>query len=516
MNKMMSKMIMYHEIHRFSREGLKPAQISRKVLLDTRTVKKILSMSEPNYVEYLESQQTRDKILDPYEGFVKSRLESCPEASAAQVHDWLKEHFDELPGVTEKTVFNFVLCVRARHGIPKSFNHRDYEKVGELPYGEQTQVDFGEYNMTTDQGTRKKIYFICFVLSRSRQKYSYHSERPFTTMTAIIAHEEAIGFFEGITEYFVYDQDTLLLVDENKGDLVMTEAFRKYAEYRGFKVHFCRKSDPQSKGKVENVVKYHKYNFFRGRIFVNINVHRSENIAWLKRTANAKVHSTTRKIPHEEWLIEKQYLQPVIGSYDVETTPDRRDVSKDNVISYRGNFYRVPRGTYNTPKTTVRIEVGEENRLIIYDVHNRVIANHAIYPGRGKTVGGSQYTRDYTKRIDELIDETSGQFTDPERVKEYFFQIRKDKPRYIRDQILIVKKLTGVYHMKIIEQALDFCIANKIYRATDLESVVKRVLSQQSQKDTVEQPVIIKTINQTAYKIMPDKSDISDYQSLMN
>lgn len=154
--------------------------------------------------------------------------------------------------------------------------------------------------------------------------------------------------------------------------------------------------------------------------------------------------------------------------------------------------------------------------MIIYDVHNRVIANHAIYSGRGKTVGGSQYTRDYTKRIDELIDETSDQFTDPERVKEYFFQIRKDKPRYIRDQILIVKKLTGIYHMKIIEQALDFCIANRIYRATDLESVVKRVLSQQSQKDKVEQPVIIKTINQTAYKIMPDKSYISDYQSLMN
>ena len=54
----------------------------------------------------------------------------------------------------------------------------------------------------------------------------------------------------------VYDQDTLLLISENKGDLILTEAFRKYAEYRGFKLHFCRKSDPQSKGKVENVIKY--------------------------------------------------------------------------------------------------------------------------------------------------------------------------------------------------------------------------------------------------------------------
>jgi len=28
--------------------------------------------------------------------------------------------------------------------------------------------------------------------------------------------------------------------------LILTEAFRKYAEHRGFKLYFCRKSDPQS------------------------------------------------------------------------------------------------------------------------------------------------------------------------------------------------------------------------------------------------------------------------------
>ncbi len=98
----------------------------------------------------------------------------------------------------------------------------------------------------------------------------------------------------------------------------MTEAFRKYAEYRGFKLHFCRKSDPQSKGKVENVVKYNKYNFLRGRIFVNIDVLNGQNIAWHKRTANAKVHSTTKKIPYQEWLIEKSYLRPVMDSFKPE------------------------------------------------------------------------------------------------------------------------------------------------------------------------------------------------------
>jgi len=297
--KHLNQWIMYHEVHKQHRDGLKPAQIARELVIDRRTVKKYLKMSEDEYLEFIDNQTHRQRLLSSYEGFVRTRLELCPEASAAQVHDWLKENYDDFTEVDAKTVFNFVLHVRSKYGIPKSFDHRDFEKVAEMAYGRQTQVDLGEYHMTTDEGKRKKVYFICFVLSRSRFKYSYYSERPFTTRQVILAHEEAIEYFGGLTEVFVYDQDTLLLIDENKGDLVMTEAFRSYTEYRGFKVHFCRKSDPQSKGKVENVVKYHKFNFLRGRTFIDIFILQAENLAWLQRTANAKVHSTTKNVPYE-------------------------------------------------------------------------------------------------------------------------------------------------------------------------------------------------------------------------
>lgn len=513
----MQKWIMYHEVHKQHREGLKPAQIARELVMDRRTVKKYLAMSEDEYLDFIDNQLSRQKILIPYENFVRVRLEYCEDASAAQVHDWLKEHHEDFIDVDAKTVFNFVLYVRNKYGIPKPFNHRDYEKVAELPYGEQTQVDFGVQNMTTDEGKRKKIYFICFVLSRSRQKYNYYSERPFTTTKAIDAHEEAIWFFGGITEYFVYDQDTLFLVNENKGDLIMTEEFRKYAAYRGFKLHFCRKSDPQSKGKVENVVRYTKYNFLRGRIFINIPVLQGESNAWLDRTANAKVHSATRKVPHAEWMIEKSYIKPIVSSFTPDPTLSKHDVRKDNVISYKGNFYRVPRGTYRPPKTTVRIEVTEDNQLIIYNSEDKQIATHPIYPsGQGQTIGRSNYRMEVSIRIDQFIDEMASLFDDPEQAKAYFQKIREDKPRYIRDQLHTIKKLNGDFNMEIANQALIFCIENKIYRATDMVSVAKSIQVRQSQDDTIKQPIDIKTINQTAHKIIPEKSNISDYQSLMN
>jgi transposase len=507
---------MYYEVHKLKREGLTTAQISRHLVSDYRTIKKYLSMSEEDYQDFLEVQATRHKILAHYEDYVKARLEACEDASAAQVHDWLKENFKDLIDVNAKTVFNFVLYVRSKYGIPKPFNNRDYTQVDELPYGKQAQADFGEYNMTTDEGKRKKVYFLCVVLSRSRYKYVWFSESPFTTLSAITAHDRAFWYIEGITLEIVYDQDTLLLVDENKGDLVLTEAFRKYADYRGFNLHFCRKSDPESKGKIENVVKYVKYNFLRGRTFVNIDTLNGQCMAWLSRTANAKVHAFTYKIPYQEWLIEKAYLRPVLESFKPESLLRSYNVRKDNTISFKSNFYRIPMGTYKPPKTAMWTEVTDDDRLIIYDTGNNKIASHKLYSGKGKTIGGSNYKRDLSSGIDQLIEELSCRFNNPDQIREYLLKIRHDKPRYIRDQLQHIKKLAGIYNMQVMSQAMVFCIENKIYRATDMESVVKKIHARHSQETQIKPTIVIDTVNRAAHKIIPNKSDISDYQSLMN
>jgi hypothetical protein len=49
-------------------------------------------------------QSERNKVLSPYESFVKSRLEKFRDTPAAQMHDWLKEHFKDLPKVSQKYV----------------------------------------------------------------------------------------------------------------------------------------------------------------------------------------------------------------------------------------------------------------------------------------------------------------------------------------------------------------------------------------------------------------------------
>src|SRR5690606_30323742 len=205
---------------------------------------------------FQENQSVRRKQLLPYEHFVKGKLEQYRDTSAAQMHDWLKEHFPDFPGVNPKTVFNFVQWIRGKHNLPVIQQLREYEAVPECAYGKQAQVDFGETTMRTSRDGRIKVYFFCMMLSRSRYKYLWFSTTPFTSELAVFAHEKAFAFFEGIAEEIVYDQDKVFMVSENNGDLMLTAVFKQYVRSKGFKLHFCRKSDPESKGKVENVIKY--------------------------------------------------------------------------------------------------------------------------------------------------------------------------------------------------------------------------------------------------------------------
>ncbi len=510
------KLIMYYEIHKRKLNGDNPTRIARYLGMDYRTVIKYLNMSEEQYIEFLEDQTFRSKTLDPYEDYVQYRLEDCPDASAAQVFDWLKENHSDLPTVNDKTVFNFTLYVRRKHGIPKPFVDRDFSQIPELPYGKQAQVDFGEYTMRTDQGGRKKVYYFSMVLSRSRYKFVYLIDTPFTTVLTIEAHEMAFDYFGGVTEEVVYDQDSVLLVSENYGDLLLTELFRSYVKQRGFHAHFCRKSDPQSKGKIENVIKYIKYNFLRGRIYVNNQLLNGQAISWLERTANAKVHAATKLIPQTEWLKEKAHLTTINSLFVPKTPLVSYKVRKDNTVLFKSNFYGLPLGTYVGPDTLAWLKQTPTNELVIYDSSKTELVRYKINPGRGKLITNNNFKRDYSAGIDQLIRELSSLFEESEQAQIYFNQIRDVNPRYIRDQLQLILKITKTYSMALVNHALIFCVEHAIFKATDFKSVVLKLQADNKNPKKEVDPIKVNTLDKSAFKISPRKSNISDYQNLMS
>ena len=510
-----NKLMMYHEIHKMKRDGFSDSRIGKELVISRHTVKRYLSMSEEEYNLFLEKQSKRKKELQPYEDFVKSKLEIYPETSAAQMHDWLKEHYSCFPNVSPKTVYNFLMWVRQKHGIPKIIVAREYSIIEETDYGKQAQVDFGEYNMRDTHGKRLKVYFFSMVLSRSRFKYVLFSHQPFTAASAVRAHEEAFEYFRGIPSEIVYDQDKVFLTDENKGDLILTEKFKTYTQQRPFKLHFCRKADPESKGKVENVVKYIKQNFLYNRTFLDIETLNDEVMGWMGRTANMMPHNRTKKVPYDQWIIEQASLHPftplsIIPIFDLYT------VKKDNTISWKSNLYTLPIGSYKGQGTQVMVR-DEQGDLIIADDQGVEICRHKVCFEKGQIISNTDHKREKNGRIGELLIQVAQCFDDAQKAENYLLNIRQEKPRYIRDQLIAIKSVLEQTDKHTANKTLDFCCENNVFSASDFKSVAEKYVRDQPGEVKQEESREIKTINRQGNSDIqqPAISSIIDYESIM-
>lgn len=507
--------IMYHEIHHLSRLGFSISKISRHLVLNWRTVARHLRMSEYEYEQSLIQRQFKNKILTPYESFVVEKLKLFPDTSSAQMHDWLKEAHSELPKVSSRTVYDFVMFVRHNYNIPLVPTFREYFPIGELPYGEQSQVDFGEYNMRASSGKRKKVRFFAMVLSRSRMKYILFSDNPFTAGAVAMAHENAFKFFGGIPNTVVYDQDRTMVVDENLGQIILTSTFRQYTKSRNFKLHFCRKADPESKGKIENVVQYVKKNFLYNRLYHDIETLNTEALAWLTRTANYLPHNCTKKSPDSEFIIEKEYLNPYIPMQIENKEHKMYLVRKDNTINYRSCFYTLPSGTYKGKELYVIAKIND-GVINIYRLNDKFICSHQISPVPGKTVSNTNHRRDTSKSLDEMMQQTAGFFTDQKLALKYFEQIRKKLPRYTRDHLQVILKAVTNINKQAADKTLDFCLKNNVLNGHEWEQVLLVFLHEYPSPGNHDDIKLLDKNNLRKAGQTPQISDIQDYEDIIN
>lgn len=513
----LKKYLMWYKVNELFSNGLKRTQISSVLGLHRQTVSKYLSMSEEEFRSSRSYDRHYAHKLDAYEGFVVNELRLWPFLSASQIHDRLKENFTDLPCVTEKTVFNFVNRIRLTYNIPKEpeKSFRPYEKQAETPYGKYAQVDFGEKWMAVEGGASTKVYFFAMSLSRSRYKFLYFSKTPFTTALAVYAHELAFSFYGGMPEKIVYDQDKVFLVNENLGDLILTKGFRALVREAGFEPVFCRKSDPESKGKIENVVKYVKYNFLRGRFFTDIETLNRDAISWLERTGNGTLHHGMHKIPVEEFAEEKSYLKKYTGT---PTPPVERlaphHVRKDNVINFRGNYYAVPTGTYRGHGTTVYIEEKDDTLTIYNPDTGKVLASHPISRGRGVLVSSTSLRRDRQSSLEEYERQVSAALPKDEIVALYLSQLRIHKARNLRDNLQFIVRRAALYSPQTIAEAMRRCHEASVYNGKDLMCVAESIRIERN--EALLQPISeVRSIpRQTADNMEPERTEISSFNRL--
>jgi hypothetical protein len=325
------------------------------------------------------------------------------------------------------------------------------------------------------------------VLSNSRYKYGEWSDKPLTTTTFIQMLRRCFDYLGGEPEELVFDQDKLLAVSENFGDVIYTFEFEKFKQAMGFDVRLCRKSDPESKGRIEAVVKYLKRGFAANRLFADIKTWNLCCKEWLERTGNRKVHGTTKKVPAEVFLVEKQYLRPVPLTKTVPDDIVTVGVRKDNTVWYKSNRYTVPFGIY---KPDLRLEFRvDDGFLTLFDMAGAIVASHRISLKKGELVRNNNHLRDNSQRIKDLYEKVLGLLGSSEDAAAFLKALRHEKPRYARDQFKLMEDLAGKYPAVIVGQAISYCLNLNLFSAVECRDAAIYLLGM-TQEEAHETPAI--------------------------
>lgn len=509
---------MYSKIHQLKEDGLNMLQTSKKLNINYKTVRKYWNMSHDEYATYHKKTKTRRKKLDKYKKEILALLYKHNDYKVSQILDRLWEEYpNQKDDIKYSTLRRYINNLREKYNIPKESNQRQYQAVMDPPMGYQAQVDLGYDTLKTIDGKEVKLCAMAMVLSNSRYKYIEWFDYSPETRDLINFHENAFQYFNGMPEEIVYDQDRLIIVNENFGDIIYTAEFEAYRQQKKFNTFVCRSRDPETKGRVEAVVKYVKNNFAKYRIFTNIDEFNQLCLAWLDRTGNKKVHGTTKKVPAEVFKEEQKHLRQVPDKRipKIPTAIISRKVTKDNTIRYNANRYTVPLGTYE-PGKEVAIKTVDEKTIKIIDIETgEIIAEHDICHDKGKLIQNSNHLRDHSKKIKEMYENAVDILGDNEAVKTFLKKIKKDKPRYIRDQYSLILKSRDNFSQSDIQRTINYCIKNKLWSATSFVSVINNLdkLNDIYSKSKIESNENNEEID-NIYNIKTETRELSEYENL--
>lgn len=506
---------MFAEIKQYKAMGLNKSQVQRILNINYKTIEKYWEMSPDQYERLVEASKNRAKKIDKYKDEIVEWLTDFQDISAAQVFDWIREGHGDVD-FKERSLRLYISNLREEYNLPKTISIRQFEEVPELPIGYQAQVDMGQIWLKKADGKKIKVYCFAMVLSYSRYKYILWSDKPFNTLSFIDAHNKAFEYFKGMPKEIVYDQDRVLTVSENNGDIIYTEAFQNYIDMMKFKVRLCRGYDPQSKGKIEAVVKYAKYNFAKNRTFIDIDSFNEDSLKWLDRTGNGKKHEITRRVPAEVFALEKEHLMQVPQLFEKYSTNISLiyAVRKNNTILYKQNRYQVPKGTYS-PGKEVKLIV-KDDKIDIVDIEtNELIARHRISTKRGELVQIVHPERDIHNSVDDVYEKALAALGNTDNAKELLDNIRREKSRYCKDQFGAIINAASFYEAEIINQAVNYCVTRSLWSAGMLKEALEYF--EISMNKTIDKDSVLSSSSiPSKYRgLKPEIRNISEYSDAL-
>lgn len=153
--------------------------------------------------------------------------------------------------------------------------------------------------------------------------------------------------------------------------------------------------------------------------------------------------------------------------------------------------------------------------LILSDKAGKEIVRHKQPLIKGVLVRNNNHYRDHSIKVKELITQVSTLFTDHSKAIIYLECLHESYPRYARDQIKLIARVCSRHPQSDLDKALDYCLENNISKAMDFEPVVQTLSGNIPENVPVKEQRSSLDKYKYKYKIIPEKSNLSDYEQIL-
>ncbi len=262
-----------------------------------------------------------------------------------------------------------VQALQAKLDLPssKTVKHRF-----ETPPGQEMQIDWSPYHITI-AGEVRVVHVLGCLLCASRKLwvYAYRNERQPTLLEGLAC---AFEYFQGCSLRLVLDNMATAVVAHSgpDGRPIWHPVFSDFARHYGFQPFACAVRDPDRKGKKEKSFRLVWDDFLKAAEFDSLDELNRRLKLWLDETpkvANQRIHGTTRRVPNQQWLSEKEFLIQLPEKRFPVYEQDIRVVDRDATISVAGTGYTVPSSLANR---SVAVRLFAEHFEVL-NAHHRVV-----------------------------------------------------------------------------------------------------------------------------------------------
>ncbi len=479
------------EIEKFSKRA-----IAQRLGCSRKTVDRALGFEEaPSTKRY---SQHRPMKLDPFKEQIRSIIQQYPELSAVRVMEKIAKSNGQshgyVGGISQLKVY--LQSIRPAKG-------RVYQDVT-YASGEAIQVDWGDVGSIKIQNTIRKVSVFVAVLCYSRMFYIEFtlSQRKHEFYRCTV---NALKFFGGSPKKMIFDNLKAAVISGSGRTAVIHPEFLALCGHYCMEPIACEARDPESKGMVENAVRYVKHNALQGRDdeLQNWDDYRYLAIHWRDEVANVRLHERFHQRPIDRFEVEKPTLRPLSSlqyNTDEVMLTEVRPIAR---IEFDGNRYSVPP---KLVRKTVVLRVDSEQLRIFYQ--GEQVAAHARCFGRRERIVDSQHQLDALQmRRKVSASEIEKNFAAlGEEAREFYLRLTKLPVRPLI-HLKRIMELLRLYGRESVVSAIKTALQYQTFDAAYVETI----LHQERRKRSLPSPTVVQPKRKELTELELDPPDPSRY-----